>query len=276
MNTMVKRTVSILLAAFVIAAIAAAVMSENSYAAIKLSKKSIVIGKGQSVKLKVKGTSKKVKWSSTKKSVATVSKKGVVKGKKIGSCYIKAKVAGKTLKCKVAVKKADVAAAINLRKYILSKGKKGTWDGKTGYAIGWSKEPEGDPYHKVARVCAYKDTTEMYFELIENYDDEWSKFTMNIDLIKEKPGHTWAYVDAEYYNEDQYDSVVTDIDKSYDGTNGSLLDVRVNNIAWGTEEEAKDSAYKFVNYGFGYFNKVFKKAKLSSTMNKIGFTKWSA
>lgn len=276
MNTMVKRTVSILLAAFVIAAIAAAVMSENSYAAIKLSKKSIVIGKGQSVKLKVKGTSKKVKWSSTKKSVATVSKKGVVKGKKIGSCYIKAKVAGKTLKCKVAVKKPAVANAINLRSYILSHGKKGTWDGRTGYAIGWSKEPEGDPYHKVARVCAFKNTTEMYFEIHELFDDEWHNFRMRIDLCKEKKGTTWSYYDAEFYSEDQYDSVSTELDTSYDGTNESLISVTVNNSAWGNDEELKNSANNGINKAFGLFNNVFKKAKLSSTMKKIGFSKWSA
>lgn len=56
--------------------------------------------------LKVKGTKgKKVTWSSTKKSVATVNKKGFVKTKKAGKATIKAKVGGKTVKCKVTVKK---------------------------------------------------------------------------------------------------------------------------------------------------------------------------
>lgn len=275
MNTMVKRTVSILLAAFVIAAIAAAVMSENSYAAIKLSKKSIVIGKGQSVKLKVKGTRKKVKWSSTKKSVATVTKKGVVKGKKIGSCYIKAKVAGKTLKCKVTVKKPAVANAMNLRKYILSHGRPDKWDGKAGYAIGWTYGSEGDPYHKVARVCAYKDTTRMYFELYDQRDDMWARVQMRIDLCKEKTGSIYFYEDAESYDEGDFDSVTADIDKAYDGTLDTLKNVSVGNNVYGTDS-AKSSAVKEFNEAFSDFDKVFKKAKLSSTMKKIGFSKWSA
>lgn len=50
-------------------------------------------------------SNKKIKWSSTKKKVATVSKKGLITAKKIGSCYIKAKVGRKTFKCRVKVKK---------------------------------------------------------------------------------------------------------------------------------------------------------------------------
>lgn len=48
-----------------------------------------------------------VKWSSTNKKIATVSKKGVVTPKSIGTCYIKAKSGGKTYKCKVKVTYLD-------------------------------------------------------------------------------------------------------------------------------------------------------------------------
>ena len=48
-----------------------------------------------------------MKWSSNKKAVATVSKKGVVKAKKIGKAVITAKVGDKKLKCRVTVKKED-------------------------------------------------------------------------------------------------------------------------------------------------------------------------
>lgn len=78
--------------------------SVQAQAAPKLNRKSATITVGKTVKLKVKGTKKKVKWSSTKKSVCTVSKSGLVKGKKAGTAVIKAKVAKKTLKCTVKVK----------------------------------------------------------------------------------------------------------------------------------------------------------------------------
>ncbi len=72
-------------------------------AAPKLNKKQIEIKVGKTYKLKVKGTSNKVKWSSSDKSIAKVSKKGVVKAKKVGKTVIKAKIGKKILKCKVSV-----------------------------------------------------------------------------------------------------------------------------------------------------------------------------
>ncbi len=72
-------------------------------AAVKISKKAIVLLSGQSSTLKITGTEEKVTWSSNRKSVATVSKKGKVTAKKAGIAVIKAKAGKKTLKCKVAV-----------------------------------------------------------------------------------------------------------------------------------------------------------------------------
>jgi hypothetical protein len=78
--------------------------STSVYAAtIKLSQKSSTLVVGQKKTLKVKGTKKKVAWSSSKKSTVTVNKNGVITAKKKGSATITAKVAGKTLKCKVKV-----------------------------------------------------------------------------------------------------------------------------------------------------------------------------
>ena len=78
----------------------------SANAAVKLSKKKATITAGKTLKLKVKGTKKKVKWKSSNKKVATVSKKGVVKGIKKGTCKITAKVGKKKLTCKVTVKAA--------------------------------------------------------------------------------------------------------------------------------------------------------------------------
>jgi len=71
---------------------------------IKLSntKLTVLIG-GMERQLTVLNTKKSVTWSSSKPSVATVTKKGVIKPRKVGETVIKAKVGKKTLKCKVTV-----------------------------------------------------------------------------------------------------------------------------------------------------------------------------
>lgn len=87
-------------------------------AAPKLSVKKKTINAGTTLKLKVKGSKGKVKWSSNNKKIATVSTKGVVKGKRAGSTTIIAKVGGNALKCKVTVK-----AALNKSNVTLFLGK---------------------------------------------------------------------------------------------------------------------------------------------------------
>ena len=75
-------------------------------AASRISKKSVTLSRGESVRLKVTGTSKKIKWSSSKKSVASVTAKGKVTAKKSGTAIITAKFGKKKLTCRVIVKKA--------------------------------------------------------------------------------------------------------------------------------------------------------------------------
>lgn len=75
---------------------------------VKLNCTKKTIYKGNTFKLKVTGTRKKVKWSSSNKKVATVTSKGVVKGKNIGVAKITASVGGKKYTCKVTVKKYTV------------------------------------------------------------------------------------------------------------------------------------------------------------------------
>ncbi len=78
---------------------------------VKLNAKSIslAVGGKKTLKAKVtpkKNTSNKIAWSSSKKKVATVSSKGVVKGKSEGTAKITAKAAdgsGKKATCKVQV-----------------------------------------------------------------------------------------------------------------------------------------------------------------------------
>ena len=86
-------------------------------ASVRLNQKKISLIVGKKKTLKVKGSRKKVRWSVKNKRIATVSQKGVVKGRKKGVTYVYAKVPGRKLKCKVTVKakkesvKADTAAS---------------------------------------------------------------------------------------------------------------------------------------------------------------------
>lgn len=72
---------------------------------VKISASKLTLKAGKSKKLKVYGATSSVKWSSNKKRVAMVSNTGVVVAKKKGTAIISVKVNGKTLKCKVKVKK---------------------------------------------------------------------------------------------------------------------------------------------------------------------------
>lgn len=75
-----------------------------------ISKKSVKLVEGQTVTIKMKNTIRKVTWSTKNKSIATVSKKGVVAGKKSGTTTITAKVGTKKYTCKVVVRKKSNAS----------------------------------------------------------------------------------------------------------------------------------------------------------------------
>lgn len=107
MKRFFKSFVSLFLAVFM----AASLISIPSSAAPSLNKTSITVTKGYQSSLSVSGTSKSVTWSTGDKSVATVSSKGKVVGKGVGSTYIYAKTGGTTLKCKVKVVAAKITAS---------------------------------------------------------------------------------------------------------------------------------------------------------------------
>ena len=77
----------------------------------KISKSLISLTKGNSYDLTVTGTASSPKWSTSNKKVATIKKvsarKYRVTAKSSGTATIKAKVNGKTLKCKVSVPKSS-------------------------------------------------------------------------------------------------------------------------------------------------------------------------
>ncbi len=71
----------------------------------KLSKSKKTVYNSNKYRLKVTGGTGSIKWKSSNKKIATVSKKGVVKGKKGGKCTITATRNGVKLKCKITVPK---------------------------------------------------------------------------------------------------------------------------------------------------------------------------
>ena len=87
----------------------------------KISKSSISLVKGNSYDLTVTGTASSPKWSTSNKKVATIKKvsarKYRVTAKSSGTATIKAKVNGKTLKCKVSVPKSSSATQAAPIKY---------------------------------------------------------------------------------------------------------------------------------------------------------------
>ncbi|MEE1227870.1 MAG: Ig-like domain-containing protein [Lachnospiraceae bacterium] len=113
---------------------------------IRLSKKKVVLYTGDKAILKVKGTKKKVRYLSKNKAVATVTKKGVIKGRNVGRTTIIAKVASRKLRCKVVVKRMPSPAEYIARtkQYLLKSGLKG--DHNDRYMMATYQKEDGSSY----------------------------------------------------------------------------------------------------------------------------------
>lgn len=79
----------------------------------KISQTKLTLEKGKSQTLSLEGTKQKIKWSTSNKSVATVTSKGKVTGKKIGTAKITATVGNKKYTCTVTVKKVSATTPVD-------------------------------------------------------------------------------------------------------------------------------------------------------------------
>ena len=111
-----KKNIAIVLSLVLAAASIAMPSTESKAAKMKLNKSSVTVAVGKKLSLKVKGTTKKVSWTTSKKAIASVSKKGVVTGKKVGKATITAKVGAKKFRCKVTVKKSSKVKNVSTTK----------------------------------------------------------------------------------------------------------------------------------------------------------------
>lgn len=129
MNSRIKRIFALVVCAMVVVS---TVTITTQATAVKLNKKTASIVVSKSIQLKI-NSKKKVKWTTSNKKVATVSKKGLVKGKKVGKATITAQVGKKKYKCVVTVKmglnetKKDLYVGSTTTLKLLGASKKVKW-----------------------------------------------------------------------------------------------------------------------------------------------------
>lgn len=116
MNKLSKVIISLILAVLTAFSV---ITFPSSAAAEKISKTSLIIAKGYTDTIRVTGASK-VKWSSDNEAVASVTQKGKITGKKIGTATISADTGKTVLKCKVSVRAGKITA--NASKLSIAKG----------------------------------------------------------------------------------------------------------------------------------------------------------
>lgn len=140
-------------------------VSEKLASKASLSATKVTINVGKTKKVKVKNASGSVTWSSKNKKIATVSKSGVIKGKKAGKTTVTAKVSGKKLVCKVTVvKKITKNQAIKMVQkklgtdlYYYCDGKTVSYKGKKYYVIDVMSLVNGDHYSRLTQYLVSTD-----------------------------------------------------------------------------------------------------------------------
>ena len=137
-------------------------------ATVKISAKKLSLTVGQSKILKIKGTKTKVSWSTNKKKVATVTKKGKVTAKKVGTAKITAKVRKKKYTCKVTVKKKKV------------KKKKVTTETPTTETPTTETPTTETPTEKIAIPEFPSGGFSAYYEVSKDSTDLNTKFTLHM------------------------------------------------------------------------------------------------
>lgn len=144
---------------------------------LKLKKKklSLKVGEKKTLKVTVKPKNATLKWKSNKKKIATVSKKGVVKGKKKGTAKITVTSGKKKATCKVTVKQTyniKAVEVINSKviRVTLNKAKKLT---ANDFAVIKKRSSEAKNTQKLTVASVSNSKNKVYtLVLATNYDLE--------------------------------------------------------------------------------------------------------
>lgn len=233
-------------------------------AKVKLNKKQVLVRVGSPVKLKVKNVKKKkkIKWKSSNKKIATVSKKGVVKGKDDGNCTITAKVGKKKLKCKVAVahRVAKSTSAKTMAAVTKQIKKKGTYIAESK-CYRYIKKFKEDNRVFIGNLRYYPSGNYLEFDAIS--DTETITLTFKVG---DKRKCKFEYKDGTY----DYNVVgIWDVNRLKD--EASSLSFTSTNIPEGYHDYAKNLLFPYVRYQAYMFDRVMKELKTKVYTESFGF-----
>lgn len=161
-----------------------------------ISKSSLNLALGRQKKLFVNGTSKKVTWTSSNPKVARVTKKGVVKTRRVGNATITATVGKKAYTCEITVKKPVIVMEEYNNNYYYAMfsdgfaveaypGDLGEADYKDFYVWASYEYEVGAVYEmplKKITLKGYNTKTEEKFKRLsfETYSKNWCDYQKNI------------------------------------------------------------------------------------------------
>ena len=232
---------------------------------IYLSKKSVKLNKGQTLKLVLKNAkASKVKWTTSKKKVATVSKKGVVKAKNKGKATITAKYKGKKYKCKITVKKNSMTRKQvfdKVRKYIQ---KKGYQESPQIYRVNLGKDNAGFKYSFIYwgesnQIGCFAESNKQGVVLIISTDKKQTFCQF---------GKPTKGLNSEYLY----------VTKAFDCSSfkRKTTTLTFSHVAGPKQDNKKvnEMANAMLQWSFSDFNKYMKK-KTGVTLKNLGFKKWN-
>lgn len=173
---------------------------------IELNKTSINMSTSDTAKLKILNTTEKASWSSSNENVAKVNSNGKITPVWFGTAIIKAKVGGKTLKCKVKVLEEEY-----------------WYSDDSDFAI--TIMPISSKKARVRILVNNKDRAISSGDLTGKYDDEGRLFVNNQGKYKISAGISII----EENNKLLCAFVVTDASEEIFLTNGTILDAKVEN-----------------------------------------------
>lgn len=243
MKSIAKRLMAVLSVVIMLAAVFAPSF-QASAASVKLNKKKLTIAVSQTYTLKLSGTKNTVTWKSSNRNVASVTKKGVVKGRKKGNATITAKVGKKTYTCKVTVEAPKLSAT----KKTVTAGTSFTLKLRgTNRTVRWSTSNKNVATVKKGTVKTLKKGTVKITAKVGGMS-----YVCNV-TVKAKPASTSTAIDKATAAA-QYNNLVNTLKKEQNLTvkldetmKMSTDNVFVNSIMGDDLNEKSSATYRFTN-----------------------------